>query len=314
MNKLWTTQKAELTIVCSHSQASCPHTHKLNNKGYFFNQKGTLLNWRSKGHFHFGLTMVQVLVDKGADLSLVTNSGRFALLLAIQLQNENIVQMLVDKGADLNLVGNNGWSPLHHAILINNENIVKILINNGADLNIKTNKGETPIALIVAGGNSRLLELLIAHHVALDVPDGAIFLAVMFGHTDIIKILASRIIFPKSITIPASLLKTITDSSEIDVKERVRHFLKDIKDDEELPLTLYDAAKIMGYDEMADCIVAKTLSEKNKVSGDDDSQAITDISNSDQRKLGFFSYVNDSHESDDLQKNMKPSNGQDNKP
>ncbi len=36
VHKLWTTQQTELTTVYTHSQASRPHTHKLNNKFYIF--------------------------------------------------------------------------------------------------------------------------------------------------------------------------------------------------------------------------------------------------------------------------------------
>ena len=66
--------KSELPTVCTHSQASRPHTHKLNNKLYIFlkkrrpsralraldelniKQKGTFLNWGIRGHFKIGLT------------------------------------------------------------------------------------------------------------------------------------------------------------------------------------------------------------------------------------------------------------------
>jgi len=46
-----------LLIIYSHSQASRPHSHKLNYWYIFFKQKGTFLFLQLRGHFKIGLTM-----------------------------------------------------------------------------------------------------------------------------------------------------------------------------------------------------------------------------------------------------------------
>ncbi|MDZ7581156.1 MAG: ankyrin repeat domain-containing protein [Deltaproteobacteria bacterium] len=57
----------------------------------------------------------------------------------------SIVQMLIEKGADPNIQDFDGWTALMKAAYKGNIEIVQILINNGADLNLKNIGGHTAL-------------------------------------------------------------------------------------------------------------------------------------------------------------------------
>jgi ankyrin repeat protein len=58
---------------------------------------------------------------------------------------KSIINALLEKGADLNHQNGNGNTPLHVAVLENKSDIVKFLLEKGAETNIKNKKEETPL-------------------------------------------------------------------------------------------------------------------------------------------------------------------------
>ena len=50
------------------------------------------------------------------------------------MDNLEILQLLIQKGANVNLIDNLNWTPINRAIDLNKKEIVKILIENGANL------------------------------------------------------------------------------------------------------------------------------------------------------------------------------------
>lgn len=94
------------------------------------------------------------LVDTYIDINYKTKYSNYTLLMlaseyAKKGDNQEIVQLLIDKGADINLQDWNGWTALHKAARFSRdgstENVVKMLIDAGANLDLKTKYGTTAL-------------------------------------------------------------------------------------------------------------------------------------------------------------------------
>ena len=119
--------------------------------------------------------VIQLLLAKGADLSLSTSRGVTPVMAAAGLgsvdadtrgfylsedtQHRSIesLKLLLKAGGDINAKDSRGLSPLHEAARWGWNDVVTFLVENGADLNAKDSRGNTPVdsALGKAGGNSR---------------------------------------------------------------------------------------------------------------------------------------------------------------
>ncbi|ELU08598.1 hypothetical protein CAPTEDRAFT_78697, partial [Capitella teleta] len=62
------------------------------------------------------IEMVEVLVQKGADVNIRSSGGVAPLHTTHALKNPSIVKVLLEHGADPNAVDNGGNTPLHYAI------------------------------------------------------------------------------------------------------------------------------------------------------------------------------------------------------
>ena len=118
---------------------------------------------------------IQLLLAKGADLSLTNSRGMTPFMAAAGLgsvdadtrgfylsddtQQRSIesLRLLLKAGGDINGKDSRGLSPLHEAARWGWNDVVRFLVENGADLNARDNRGNTPVdsALGKAGGNSR---------------------------------------------------------------------------------------------------------------------------------------------------------------
>lgn len=78
--------------------------------------------------------MVQMLLDRGADVNLGTVYGKTALVEASARGHAQIVQMLLDRGADVNKRGEFNPSALNVASKKGHTQIVQMLLDRGADI------------------------------------------------------------------------------------------------------------------------------------------------------------------------------------
>jgi ankyrin repeat protein len=72
-----------------------------------------------------------------------------------------IVQTLLDAGADVTVENQFGSTPLHNAALSNNVPVIKLLIKAGAHINASTEEGETPLSLAARNGDPIAVWLLL---------------------------------------------------------------------------------------------------------------------------------------------------------
>ena len=86
--------------------------------------------------------------------------------LAVVKNSTSIVQMLLDYGADLSALSKEGKTALHFAAEINNlENMAKFLIEKGIDIDIIWERGiektpHTAHALAKAKGNEKVVKIV----------------------------------------------------------------------------------------------------------------------------------------------------------
>ena len=109
--------------------------------------------------------ILDLLIEKRADLELTNNEGKNAFIYAVQKGPLEIVELLIDKVEDIDLQDAYGNTALMYTCKLGKTRTAKLLLNKFADPNIKNIKGET--ALIFArdyvsmNGRSTIVELLL---------------------------------------------------------------------------------------------------------------------------------------------------------
>jgi ankyrin repeat protein len=93
------------------------------------------------------LQILQLLVENGAEVELVSEDGKTPLMYLLQSEYENqfdMVQYLVSKGANPASVSNNGWTTLMYSAF--DEKILEYLMSEGADMNYISQDGWTVLS------------------------------------------------------------------------------------------------------------------------------------------------------------------------
>jgi len=136
--------------------------------------------------------------NKKTDLNWQDKQGKSPLFYAVEYGHADLVQLFLDRGADVQLESNNGWTVLHSAVnsnkpdilklILNHNNVdhksiidyqdkskrtalhiaafksqpelVEVLINKGADIKLMDSAGLQPVALAKKAGRRRSKELL----------------------------------------------------------------------------------------------------------------------------------------------------------
>lgn len=108
------------------------------------------------------VTIVNLLLEKGALVNLFNKDGWNALHLVARDGNVDVFNVLLENRSNLNAVTKNGRTVLHIAALHGKTAIVKcILKESPGSVNIRDNCGNTPLHEAVLGGHVTLCNLLI---------------------------------------------------------------------------------------------------------------------------------------------------------
>ncbi|XP_069674824.1 putative ankyrin repeat protein RF_0381 [Periplaneta americana] len=116
----------------------------------------------SKGH----LELCKKLIKRGSDVNArMTYLHMWTPLHKAVLYNYlNVVQLLVDKGAELDAVTNDDHeTSLHYAARNGTYDIVKFLISRGANYTIEDKNGDTPLEAALSKNRTRVVELLTSY-------------------------------------------------------------------------------------------------------------------------------------------------------
>ncbi|MFC1781833.1 ankyrin repeat domain-containing protein [Planctomycetota bacterium] len=104
--------------------------------------------------------VIELLVDKNADINDTSDRGQTPLFKAVTNGQEDVVEFLITKGADTNVKNSASTTALHIAARNGNIEIVKLLIAGGADVNVKNAQDFTPLYIAEQNDNTEIAELL----------------------------------------------------------------------------------------------------------------------------------------------------------
>lgn len=123
--------------------------------------------------------MVELLLNKGAEVDNQNNEGKTALILLCEdeADNENnyieIVKLLLGKDAKVNAKDDNGRTALMYACKNKYKEVVELLLENGAEVNAKDNKGKTAFIYACIYQDVSVLELFTSKYIT-DVDESEI--------------------------------------------------------------------------------------------------------------------------------------------
>jgi len=118
-----------------------------------------------------------LLLERGADVSLVSRTGDSALDYAVERGQLEAVRALVARKADVNRPSANnlhlGDPPIARALQQNRRDIVEVLLASGARLDYRNADGQNALRAAVAGGNPELVQLCVSKGLDLRGTDAA---------------------------------------------------------------------------------------------------------------------------------------------
>jgi ankyrin repeat protein len=114
--------------------------------------------------------VAQVLLQAGADASIVNNEGNSALMLASHHDMPVLIPALVKAGADINERGRDG-TPLGVAAEEGHTAVVRALLEANADPNLGGRHDETPLMKAAQKDHVEIIALLLARCARTDLVD-----------------------------------------------------------------------------------------------------------------------------------------------
>ena len=124
---------------------------------------------------HGNLKMVELLLQHQACVNsactAIFQEGYTPLHVAAEKNGEEIIELLLSRGADINAKGKDGITPLHVATEKDNVNIVELLLKHGADIYSRTERGGTPLCFAIENEYEKVVEVLLKHGANIDVGD-----------------------------------------------------------------------------------------------------------------------------------------------
>ncbi len=140
--------------------------------------------------------IVQILLSKGADVSIVDNDGSTALhftAISDKTGQPAVIALLVEAGADLGAMTSLGHTPLHMAAQHGNLEVTTALVKAGSDPQATTNDGCTALHLAAQDGHVEVARALVKAGID---PQAKAFvgltsmhLAAQNGHVEVVRAL-----------------------------------------------------------------------------------------------------------------------------
>ncbi|XP_071094932.1 serine/threonine-protein phosphatase 6 regulatory ankyrin repeat subunit C-like [Haliotis cracherodii] len=138
-----------------------------------------------------------ILSDPGANINSMTKGGMTAVMIAAVEGHREVFDLLVRKGADLSLLDNTDASILHFACEGGNIEIVKyVLTQNIVAINSRDDEGTTPIMIAASNGDNGVFDVLVEAGADLSLlnnnEDDILILACEGENIEIIKYLLTQ--------------------------------------------------------------------------------------------------------------------------
>lgn len=105
------------------------------------------------------LPVAELLLDAGVDPNHQDAAGRSALHYA---EYGEVIALLIERGANADLQDTEGETALHRAVRQQNSDAVAVLLEHGADVRLQDNQGRTPLDLAAPGTIEEMLRQALA--------------------------------------------------------------------------------------------------------------------------------------------------------
>ena len=109
--------------------------------------------------------VVDLLLEKGADINCRDRSGRTPLFRAVSDGNKKIARLLLDKGADIDVEDGSARTPLFRAVEQNDSDMASILLEHGAKTTCQNSYGQSLLSLAVRNGNEDIVCLILEKNI-----------------------------------------------------------------------------------------------------------------------------------------------------
>ena len=103
--------------------------------------------------------VAKFLIDNVKDIDYVSEMGT-ALMGAVYKNQLGLVQLLINKKANINLQDPNGTTALMLAVQTKNSAMIQLLLKNKADKTLKTKEGKTAFEFAVFAGDDNIINIL----------------------------------------------------------------------------------------------------------------------------------------------------------
>ncbi|KAJ5742080.1 Ankyrin repeat-containing domain protein [Penicillium manginii] len=131
------------------------------------------------------------------DIVAKDDSGRTALMWAVENGHEDVAHLLLQNGADVNAKDTNEWNALHKAIEKGYKELAQLLQVNGADVSAVTQRGHSGIHFAARNGFHDLVQLMLDCEVDVNMRSAvgeigkctAMHFAAMNGHKEVVSLL-----------------------------------------------------------------------------------------------------------------------------
>lgn len=139
-------------------------------------------------------SIVDLLLDYGADVSFTNSSGKDSLMMACFTGHINIVTTLKEHGASLDVKDHGGSSALHWAVDGGQPKTVEWLLNHGEKVDELDKAEWTPLMRIATlGGNIDVAKVLLENGADVNMHDkqgkNVLMAAALCGRDDLVKLL-----------------------------------------------------------------------------------------------------------------------------
>ncbi|KAM6513853.1 hypothetical protein FALCPG4_015060 [Fusarium falciforme] len=140
--------------------------------------------------------VVDVLLEKGADITAVDKNGLTPLIAASAAGHMEVVKLLLEKGVDVRVANNDGWTPLIVALAAGYMEVVKLLLEKGADVMAVDKNGQTSLIMASGIGHMEVVKLLLEKGADIRAINKngwtPLIAASNQGHIDVVKLLLEK--------------------------------------------------------------------------------------------------------------------------